>query len=251
MPGEFEIDTDQIIRESINQLITAGRITLRLSILSIRAARVMISAMSANHERKEELQGFAKRYGMNFGFLEIQTEDRELLSRFENELRGHGIAYSQLPDLQSGDGCTQYLYDLGAIDKLSAIIHQNEENRLCKLADLKMTYTDDPKRFLEEKEKIAAEIPDILLITAEDYAATSLIAGHDTKEFAELEALAEQELTKTPGTARLSDDSEVRDFFEQLSGHQEPRNLQKKPSEKEKPDGKALLPDIPVRRKTR
>lgn len=252
MPGELsDIDADAVARESIRPFIIAGGISLRLSLMSIRAARVIISAMIAHHAHKQELQTFAVKHGMNIGFLEIRTEDKGLLSQFEKELRGTGISYSRLPDLQAGDSRTQYLYDLDALDKLSGIIHQNEEIRLQRLDELKTKFSDDQDQYRAEKEKLEAEMPGITLITAEDYAATSVKDGRDTKEFTELESSAERELGKTTDSAAISPDSEITDLFETLSQRSDGQVVDTELSKKSVAGEKTLTPEIPVRRRSR
>lgn len=252
MPSELsDIDANQVTTDSIRPFIIAGGISLRLTLMSIRAARVIISAMIAHYAHKKELQKFAVKHGTNFGFLEIKSESLEQLLQFEELLRKNGIEYSRLPDLQAGDDRTQYLYNLDDLDKLSDIVHQNEESRLHRLDELKRVCLDNQEQYKAEKEKLDIEMPGITLITAEDYAATSVKDGRDTKEFTNLETSAERKLADTTGVADISPDSEIIALFEELSRHSGKQAVDEELSKKPVAGEKMLTPENPIRRRSR
>ena len=214
--AEFEVNPSEVLRETTLPCIIIGRIALRLTRASIRMVRVMISVLMARHTRAKELQQFCKKHGSNMGFLQVETESPEVLERFEARLREHEVEYSRLPDLQQGDGSTQYLYNLDNLQELEELIYQYEEEKLNKLDELKDEYADTTERYLAKKENLNAEMPAVTIITAEEYARTSIKDGLDTPEFSELEASADREMMQKQERTHLSGDDEVKDFFDAI-----------------------------------
>lgn len=251
MPGEMsDIDGNAIAHEALRPFIIAGAITLRLTFASIRAARVMIAALYAHHAHKKEVQAFARRYGQNCGFLEIRTELPDGLQAFETKLKKHKIEYSRLPDLQKGDGKTQYLFNMNQLSHLTSMIHEYEETKQKRLVDLKKAYTDHPDFYKASKERLDENMPGVFIITAEDYAKTSVKEGKDTPEFLSLEASAEKEMESRSGIKVISSDEAVQDLFDNRQ-KKKGRTAEITEYKIREAVPKVLTAEIPVKRRTR
>ena len=212
MADDASIVADRVSAETKHTIIMAGKLTLMLAAASIRTIRVLIVIMMARHTRKKELERFVGKHGANLSFLQIGTENPESLRQFEKTLQKGKIGYSRLPDLQKDDQKTQYLYDLDDLGKLDKLLHEYSKQKLKKLDVLKEKDLP-PANYDLEKEKLDSEMPGITLITAEDYAQTSIKQGYDTAEFKDMEASTEQEMKKAGRNQTPDQDEKVREFF--------------------------------------
>lgn len=123
---------------------------------------------------KHSLANLVEQKGNDLVFFEVTTENRTTLTEMKKQMESYGIMYAEMPDLCGGDGKRQF-----AISPKDAVRFRMF---LRSHADRKKDHTD---------------LPDINIISAEDYANT----GYDnqdrpTKELDKILKDAEQEIRK-------------------------------------------------------
>lgn len=73
--------------------------------------------------------------GDDFTFINVATEEKNILNYIEKEMKDHGILFAKLPDLCGGDGRTQYVIPPSDAAKFKAFLLDHANG---KYADIKV-----------------------------------------------------------------------------------------------------------------
>lgn len=101
------------VSDAIQILVVSGRMLYLFSRLSMQT--VLLTTKVLNTLYLSKWQGsvsfarFRRIKGDHLQFINISSEDRQILKYIEYEMKAHGILFAKLPDLCGGDGRTQYV----------------------------------------------------------------------------------------------------------------------------------------------
>lgn len=217
--GEDTIRTAETV---FRAAVTIGRITLWTTRASMRTIMVLAAVYNAGIK---PIDNFVKAHGTSLGYMDINSENAEALNAIEGRLKKAGVEYVQLPELQNGDGRTQYLYDLNNLPQLHAFLHEYNSSKIKKLGEMKSSTGSDLAEYQMQKENLEKQMPEIRLISAEEYAKTSLIDGHDTQEYLDLEKQADKMSKQYANKPQLSASVEVKSVFDSINADQEAKDI--------------------------
>lgn len=99
-------DACQIVMVSGRMIAVAGQLSLKLAMLMMKVFNTLYLGKwkgSTNFKRFRDIKG------ENYEFINICTENEELLAKIETEMAAHNLLFARLPDLCGGDGNTQYV----------------------------------------------------------------------------------------------------------------------------------------------
>lgn len=114
------------VSDAIQILVVSGKMLYLFSRLSMQT--VMLTAKILNTLYLSKWQGsvsfarFRKIKGENIQFINISTEDPQILKYIEYEMKAHGILFAKMPDLCGGDGRTQYVISPDDMIKFKAFL---------------------------------------------------------------------------------------------------------------------------------
>lgn len=114
------------VSDAIQILVVSGKMLYLFSRLSMQT--VMLTAKILNTLYLSKWQGsvsfarFRKIKGENIQFINISTEDSQILKYIEYEMKAHGILFAKMPDLCGGDGRTQYVISPDDMIKFKAFL---------------------------------------------------------------------------------------------------------------------------------
>lgn len=114
------------VSDAIQILVVSGKMLYLFSRLSMQT--VMLTAKILNTLYLSKWQGsvsfarFRKIKGENIQFINISTEDLQILKYIEYEMKAHGILFAKMPDLCGGDGRTQYVISPDDMIKFKAFL---------------------------------------------------------------------------------------------------------------------------------
>ena len=182
-------DDAQTIQSAIQLLELGGRLTLFMGGLIKnygfpafkfgtrtlgKIMQVAGTLLYAQFAEKNTLSSLIERKGNDLTFFEVNTENEDELKKLKKQLEAYNIDYAQMPDLCGGDGKTQFAFSPKDAIRFKMFLRNQAERR-----------KDHPN------------LPEINIISAEDYANT----GYDendkpTPELNELMKSAEEEIKK-------------------------------------------------------
>lgn len=218
MEGMVEA-SEQQLQKTKNNIIQVGRTTFRITrALSKKAVRVLKALNESGQKEHQRIQQFWQRYGTHAGYLEIQSENRNVIRDFEERMSHYGIEYEKLPELQYQDGKTHFLYNLDKVDSLKSCIQDYEADRIDSLRQAKAKFGADTANYRIAKAHLQADMPDVRLITVEEYAETAFHSdGEATVELETIEnRVKEAELERRDIPAETKDE-ELEDLLKELT----------------------------------
>jgi len=119
------------VSDATQLLIVTGKGAYLLGNITVKSAvwvlKVLNTIYLAKWKGKVSLNRFRRICGGDFVFVNIGSEQGNILRGIEREMKAHGILYSRLPDLCGGDGRTQYVIPPADMAKLKAFLldHRN------------------------------------------------------------------------------------------------------------------------------
>lgn len=185
-------DACQIVMISGKMIAVAGGLSLKLAMLMMKVYNtIYLGKWKGNTSFKR----FRDIKGENYEFINICTEDRELLAKIESEMDAHSLLFARLPDLCGGDGNTQYVVARADMHIFKAFLtdHIHGELRSVKVGP----------------------------IDESDYAKTAVHpeSGEYTKEFKDLNESARESYRE--GRLLLSVNDRQREERPNFAGHRE------------------------------
>lgn len=169
------------VGEAVQLLVVTGRGAYLLGNITVKSASLVLKVLNtiylAKWRGKVSMNRLRKICGGDLVFVNMGTEDLQILKGIEKEMKAHGILYARLPDLCGGDGRTQYVIPPADMAKMKAFLLDHKDGRYGSI-------------------KAGP-------ISPEDYAKTGLTReGRPTQELAELTQSA---LNTIPEKQRLPD----------------------------------------------
>ena len=125
-------------------------------------------------KEKNTLKDLIAEKGNDLVFFEVTSEEKEVLKDLEGQMKAYGITFARMPDLCGGDGKTQYAFSPKDAVRFKMFL-----------------------RNMAEKKKDHPDLPEVTIISAEDYANTGYDSNdHPTPELDEIMRSAEEEIRK-------------------------------------------------------
>lgn len=161
------------VSDATQIVIVTGKSAYLLGNITVKSAAFVLKVLNtiylAKWKGRVSLNRFRRICGGDFLFINMGTENTQILRGIEKEMEAHGILFSRLPDLCGGDGRTQYVIPPADTAKLKAFLLDHQHGRYGAI-------------------KVGP-------ISPEDYARTGLQAdGQMTQELADLTRSALSEL---------------------------------------------------------
>ena len=136
-----------------------GRMSL---VTALQVAKVLNTVYLSKWKGKTSLNRFRHIKGEEFTFINVNSENRKILSIIEKEMEAHGILLARLPDLCGGDQNTQYIISPSDAAKFKAFLIDHNYGQYGKIH--------------------------VGVISAADYASTSQkVDGETTPDFKDLQ----------------------------------------------------------------
>ncbi len=125
-------------------------------------------------KEKNTLKDLVAEKGNDIVFFEVSSEQREVLKDMEKQMKAYGITFARMPDLCGGDGRTQYAFSPKDAVRFRMFLRNQAERK-----------KDHP------------DLPEVKIISAEDYANTGYDSSDNpTPELDEIMKSAEEEIRK-------------------------------------------------------
>ena len=125
-------------------------------------------------KEKNTLKDLVAEKGNDIVFFEVSSEQKEVLKDMEKQMKAYGITFARMPDLCGGDGRTQYAFSPKDAVRFRMFLRNQAERK-----------KDHP------------DLPEVRIISAEDYANTGYdSSGSPTPELDEIMKSAEEEIRK-------------------------------------------------------
>lgn len=125
-------------------------------------------------KEKNTLKDLVAEKGNDIVFFEVSSEQKEVLKDMEKQMKAYGITFARMPDLCGGDGRTQYAFSPKDAVRFRMFLRNQAERK-----------KDHP------------DLPEIRIISAEDYANTGYDSSDNpTPELDEIMKSAEEEIRK-------------------------------------------------------
>ena len=182
-------DDAQTIQSAIQLLELGGRLTLFMGGLiknygfpafkfgtrSLgKIMQVAGTLLYAQFAEKNTLSSLIEKKGNDLTYFEVNTENEDELKKIKKQLEAYNIDYAQMPDLCGGDGKTQFAFSPKDAVRFKMFL-----------------------RNLDERRKDHPDLPELNIISVEDYANTGYDANDKpTPELSELMKSAEEEIKK-------------------------------------------------------
>ena len=114
------------VSDATQLLIVTGKGAYLLGNITVKSAVMVLKVLNtiylAKWKGKVSLNRFRRICGGDFLFINMGTENAQILRGIEKEMEAHGILFSRLPDLCGGDGRTQYVIPPADMAKMKAFL---------------------------------------------------------------------------------------------------------------------------------
>lgn len=121
------------VSDATQIVIVTGKSAYLLGNITVKSAAFVLKVLNtiylAKWKGRVSLNRFRRICGGDFLFINMSTEDPQILHAIEKELTAHGILFSRLPDLCGGDGRTQYVIPPADTAKLKAFLLDHQHGR--------------------------------------------------------------------------------------------------------------------------
>ena len=170
--GQTAVTAAQLI---VNLLVIGGKVISIGGSLSIKGAMMVVRMRNAVYYGKWRGRAGYRRLrrikGDNLAYFEVGTQDKKALKRIGSLMKKKGLLYSRLPDLDLGDGKTQFCFSMNELPVFNLFLRAYNEG-------VKKGVFSSP----------------VTVIGEEDYARTGFDdGGRPTKEMEEIEKGVKEE----------------------------------------------------------
>lgn len=202
------------VREIIEVLNLIGAFSARLSNASIRGLSFVARLWYSNHWDQRGKQDFefvlkaCEKRGCGLEFLDVATEDPEIIRRIESKAAELNVQYALLPDLCQGDGYTQFAIPSDHIPLFSKVLETeiNVECRQLGYEEYEKTADEETKQAIRKEAERNIKSEDIDPVRIKDMQSEYENANFKTVSLNKSSLLAKQtdneRIFYIPGTKR-------------------------------------------------
>ncbi len=140
------------VSDATQIIVVAGKAIYRIGATGVKSAVAVIKLLNTIYlgkwKGKTSLGHLRQSKGDDMVFINISSEDKQVLKAFEKEMKAHGILCARMPDLCGGDGRTQYAIGASDISKVKPLLLDHSVGR----------YRDIPAGLISEQDYLGSGI---------------------------------------------------------------------------------------------
>ena len=146
-------------------LIVTGKGAYLLGNITVKSAVMVLKVLNtiylAKWKGKVSLNRFRRICGGDFLFINMGTENAQILRGIEKEMEAHGILFSRLPDLCGGDGRTQYVIPPADMAKMKAFLLDHKAGKYGHIKVGPISPEDYAKTGIAESGRLTPELAEL------------------------------------------------------------------------------------------
>lgn len=153
------------VSDATQLLIITGKGAYLLGNITVKSAAMVLKVLNtiylAKWKGKVSLNRFRRICGGDFLFINMGTEDAQILRGIEKEMKAHGILFSRLPDLCGGDGRTQYVIPPADMAKMKAFLLDHKAGKYGHIKVGPISPEDYAKTGIAESGRLTPELAEL------------------------------------------------------------------------------------------